>query len=275
MWACVYAAQNAHQETSSLVASGARSVINLVAVMLVAGYRRELRDLFTNTSAALWARGIFGSTAMISTFASIKYIGVGESAFLRSGNSVFIALLSPFILKQRVGRIAWIAILGSLAGMYLMAAPRVEDGSNFGRTLALISALMSACAYLMIAYAGRTNQANKVIFYLCLVSTVTHAVLLTILPDPKAPADIEYWLYVGASGLFAAGAQHFMTEGYRLAPAALNAAVSYVNPVFNLLLGLALFGDMPDQNGLLGAALILVFGVSLPFLTHVKKSPTP
>jgi S-adenosylmethionine uptake transporter len=57
-----------------------------------------------------------------------------------------------------------------------------------------------------------------------------------------------------------------MTRAYQMAPAALVSAVGYLVPVLSLFWGISFFNQLPGPNALLGALLIVLFGVLLPFL---------
>ncbi|NBQ54917.1 MAG: EamA/RhaT family transporter, partial [Proteobacteria bacterium] len=137
---------------------------------------------------------------------------------------------------------------------------------------ALLSGVWAAFAYLMIARAGRSNSSNTVIFYLCGIGLAMHVLVfagafvgnngLKIL---WPQSSLTYGLLVGA-GIMASVAQYFLTAAYQSAPAALNAAVSYVTPVLNLGWSVFAFGRHPDPSALAGAGLVLVCGVALPVL---------
>ena len=84
------------------------------------------------------------------------------------------------------------------------------------------------------------------------------------------PSSPDVWVLLLAGGASASVAQFYMTKAYQIAPAALVSAVAYLSPVSSLALGVALFARAPDAQGWLGCALVLVFGVMLPFLS-VRK----
>ena len=72
-------------------------------------------------------------------------------------------------------------------------------------------------------------------------------------------------------------AQYFLTAAYQQAPAALNAAVSYVTPVLNLGWSVWFFGRHPDGTALAGACMVLICGVALPVISVSarKKASKP
>lgn len=272
MGAGLYQVKLLEPDIPFLVTSFFRIEINLLILIAVAVIRGDAKNLFGDRSKTLWLRGIFGTTSLLCTFFSLRRIGIGEGSFLSSLNAVFIALLAPWVLKQKNSPTVWIAIAGALCGAALMLKPWESTGDIVGRGAAFASGIFSALAYVMI---GRTSsqtgksggkvQPTTVIFYFCFVATIVHLVLFMIYPMPLPQQFITYFVLV-AVGISATFAQYFLTMSYQKAHAALNAAVSYLYPVASMLLQIMLFQERPDIYSWYGAGLILLCGVALPFL---------
>ncbi len=269
MASLVYAVQLAEPESSSFVASFARVVINLLILLAYAAWHRDVRDLLGDMRPSLWWRGAFGSFALVLSFAAIKAIGVGDAQFLCASNGVFVALLAPLVLKQKNHPLAWVAIAGSLVGLYLLFEPRLGDEAPWGRAMAVSSGLLSALAYLMIARAGRSNSPNSVVFYLCFIAFFVHLGLFAAFGSVWPVRVSSYWLLlcVGISGSVG---QLCLTKAYQRAPAALNSAVSYLQPVIALAFGIVFFAKVPDLRAVAGGAVVVAFGVALPF-SRIKR----
>lgn len=265
MGSIVYAVQLREPAASVLVSSFVRIVVNLVVLGAAGLLAGNLRELGGDRRASLWARGFFGSLALILSFTGIRAVGLGEASFLSASNGVFVAALAPWVLKQRNPARVWVAILGALVGLFLLFEPRLTDGMPLGRAAALGSGLFSALAYIMIAKAGRSNSPSTVIFYFCVTATVMHLLLFAIL-GVTWPEQPSTWGLLVLAGVFGSIAQVFLTKAYQTAPAALNSAVSYLGPVFNMLCGVLFFARVPDTRAIIGATVVLMFGVVLPFV---------
>lgn len=283
MGAMVNLAQVFEPDGSPLVSSFIRLVVNTLIVLGAAWSTGAMGKLVGDRRLSLWLRGFFGSLSLIFVIFGIHTIGVGETAFLHASNSIIIAALGPFVLKQRNSTVAWLAICGASIGLFFLAQPRFEDPNAFGRLAALLSGLWAALAYLMIARAGKTNSSNTVIFYLCAVGLIIHAgafagsALLPQMPSVTWPKGWQTYGLLAGSGVMASVAQYFLTGAYQRAPAALNAAVSYLTPVLNLGWSVFLFGRHPDGPAVFGACLVLGCGVALPLLrvsARKKQSQT-
>jgi S-adenosylmethionine uptake transporter len=133
-----------------------------------------------------------------------------------------------------------------------------------GRAMALSSGFLAALAYLMVVRAGRNNSAQSVIFYFCLVALLLHGGYF-IWHDYQLPVNSNVWFLLLFTGISGSVAQYAMTRAYQAAPAAMVSAVGYFSPVLSLLWGAILFAQIPNQSAMIGSALILLFGVLLPF----------
>ena len=265
MNACVYAIGLCEPRLPSAVVSFVRILINLLILLvpaLLAGGGLRLSGDFR---LSLWLRGLFGSLALMLSFASIQMIGPGESAFLAASSGIFVALLGPVVLRQKNSPRVWIAILGAFVGLALLFEPRLAGGDLLGRALALGTGLLAALAYLMVAKAGRSNSTASVIFYFCLIGVAIHLVYFGVF-GYRWPVSGDVWVLLLAGGVSASIAQFYMTLAYQSAPAAMVSAVSFLSPVLSLAWGVAWFAKTPDGKALAGCALVLLFGVMLPFL---------
>lgn len=258
---------------SALTASFLRVLVNLVFVVTLAsrkGFSRGILDLFGDMRWSLWARGFFGTLSVIGMFSAIHMIGLGEASFLHSFNAVWIAALSPFVLSQPNSLLGWIAILLGIVGLYLLYQPELGDAGLLGRSVALASGAFAGTAYMMIARAGRSNPPLTVVFYFCMVATLVHLGWFYV-DGFVWPSDTKSWVYLVGSGLFASVAQIFMTKAYQMAPAAFVSSVSYLTPVFNLLVSVFVFSLIPNDRSLMGALIVLLAGVALPYLQSRKQ----
>lgn len=264
MNAGVYASQRLDPGLPAVMASFIRILCNLAILIVPAFAGRRIRTLLGDGRPSLWLRGLFGASALMLSFSSIARIGPGESTFLTSSSGVFVALLSPFLLAQKNSLAVWLAIVGAFSGVGLLFDFR-QSGNLLGQATALGAGLLSALAYLMLARAGRSNPATTVIFYFCLAALILHAAYFAVFGF-RWPASPQSWGLLIVVGLLGSGAQHYLTRAYQSAPAALVSSVGYLTPVLSLTWGAIFFAQIPGSTALIGAVLILLFGVLLPFL---------
>lgn len=270
MGASVYSAYLAAPNVSSILTSFVRSLLTLVLVVAVWGRGGGLRRLLGDGRPALWWRGLFGGTGLILSFASIQAVGVADAGFVQSTSAIFVAILAPLVLGQRVPFAIW-GLLGiAMVGVVLLLEPRVDDAHVYGRTLALASSLASAVAMTMVARAGMSNRASTVVFYLALVTTLIHLPLLPWAVDRHdgLPTAWQYWAWAGASGILATIAQLLMTSAYQRAPATVVAIAGYSYQVFCVGLSILMFAKYPDAKALLGGLIVIASCLALPWIAR-------
>lgn len=272
----VYQTKIWHADESPMMASFIRVLVNLVIVVVLSYvFKREdgrtigLRGLFGDQRKALWLRGIFGTLSVIAVFYSVHEIGVGEASFLNASNAIWVGLLSPLVLKQRNSMFGWLALGLGFLGLFLIYQPDFSGVKFLGRTVAIVSGFFGACAYLLVSRAGRSNHHLSVVFYFTLVATGVHLVWF-VFQEPVWPRDSRNFMFLILAGFAASFAQVFMTKAYQEAPAMFVSATSYLGPVVSLVLGVVLFSDVPSSLALAGATLIVISGMTLPFIQHRK-----
>ena len=109
----VGAAHRGEPGLSSIASSAVRSAVNLAIILVVA--RGSVARLLGDRRPALWLRGVAGAIALLTYFAALPRIGVGEAAFLNNTSAFWVAALSPWLLAERAAAGA-IRIAGTDAG---------------------------------------------------------------------------------------------------------------------------------------------------------------
>jgi drug/metabolite transporter (DMT)-like permease len=134
--------------------------------------------------------GIFLGFHFVTWISSLAYTSVSSSVVIVATQPVFVALLTPLILKEKIDLWVFIAILIALTGIFIIAGGDVKiGGENLkGDFLSLIGAIMAALyltlgrsirrklnllPYIFLVYSISTG----VIFIFCLFSGVNFSPL--------------------------------------------------------------------------------------------------
>ena len=246
----------------TLVTSAVRSSVNLGLLVAIAG--KQAPTLWGDGRRALWVRGLFGGVALMTYFASLQHLSLGEAAFLNQTAAIWVVLAAPFVLGERPSPVGILAVLGSIVGIALLAHPRAGDTDTAGRIFGLVSGVTSAGAYLSIRKASATNRPAVIVFYFTLVATVlsTGLAIANGVSLPRDPLTIAFLVASGAAATFA---QLLMTQAYRLGPTAAVAAAGACGPLLNVLGGWLVLGQIPDDSAGLGMGILLVTSMVMPF----------
>lgn len=215
----------------------------------------------------LFVRALFGSLAMATNFTAMRYMSLGQFSILQLSQPVFVALIAPILLAERVRKATWLAMLLAGSGALILLAP--DGGQNpisaWGAALGVTSALSSAFAMIWVRKATESDPAERVVFYFAAwVSLVTLMIgvgrgSFVELLRTTEPLRLLWWT-AGMAGFGTLG-QVLMTNAYLHGEATLVALVGYSGVLFAMLLDLALFAVAPAESALLGAALMVAAAV--------------
>jgi drug/metabolite transporter (DMT)-like permease len=253
----------------------ARAAITLV-LSFVMVRRAGLSSLGTQRGK-LVQRGLLGFAALSCYYLSLARLPLADATTLQNMIPVFTALLAWWILGERVGRGAAIAIGCGVAGVVLVAHP-TGDADVLGVTCALVGAMFSAIAYVTVRQLARTEHPLVIVLYFPLVATplaIPWAAYHWVWPDATG------WLTLLAIGAATQMGQVFMTMGLAVERAARATSVGYLQICFAIVWQLVVFDVSPSWTTLAGAALIIsgtlvvsaTAGSAAP--PHMPTSPAP
>jgi drug/metabolite transporter (DMT)-like permease len=210
-----------------------------------------------------WARTLFGTVAMMCTFAVLasKAVGLGDAATLAATSPVFVALLAPRVLGERSGRATWLATAVAFSGVAFVAGPTFDVALPVA-AIATLGALATALAMMMLRKLGRgagESPEGIAFHFSTFAAVVALGLSLPVWITPDARGALE----LGLAGVTGGLAQLAMTRAYALDRAARVGAVGYLGPVLSHLLGSLVLAEPPSPTGLLGTTLVIAAGLVL------------
>ena len=255
----------------SLVLAAARlAVASLVLTPIV--LRRHRAELHTIRVRDMWlavAAGVALGLHFASWITSLEYTAVVNSVTLVTTNPLWVALMTPLVLKERVGRWTMAGLVLALGGGIIVAlsgeagTPPTRQEPLLGNGLALFGAWMVSIYFVI----GRQLRSRlSVMTYIWLVYSVA-AVLLSMVVVVSGQQVLglpgEAYLWMVLMGLVPQLIGH-SAFNYALGflPAAYVTMVALFEPVGSGLLAMLLLDEWPVPLQLAGATLILV-GIAL------------
>jgi drug/metabolite transporter (DMT)-like permease len=217
----------------------------------------------------LFVRSLFGALAMATNFTAMRYLTLGQFSTLQLSQPVFVALIAPLLLKERVRAATWLAMLVAGAGALVLLAPWQEEArvEPWAALLGITSALSSAFAMIWIRKSTETDPAERVVFHFAAWVTLGSLAAgiarggLVQLPESLGLARLMLWT-LGMAGFGTLG-QLLMTRAYVHGEATAVSIVGYSGVLLAMLLDLALFGVAPATSALLGAGLMMLAALVL------------
>jgi drug/metabolite transporter (DMT)-like permease len=235
----------------------ARSLVSL-AISYV-DVRRKGLSLWGTQRALLVARGVIGALALICVYYALTTLPLAEATLLQYMHPVFTALLGLLLLKEGIRLSTVICILLSIAGLIIMVEPgTLADASPalpwFNVSIALAGAFGSAIAYVLVRRLSPHEDASVIIFYFPVIALPLSVALLG--NDFVMPSG-ESLVLLLLVGIFTQVGQLGLTHAMRWETAGNAAAYSYVQVIFAVALGWAVFGEVPSLWTWVGGVLIV------------------
>ncbi|MEA2907413.1 MAG: hypothetical protein QOI12_4800, partial [Alphaproteobacteria bacterium] len=163
----------------------------------------------------------------------------------------------------RVRIYRWSAVIVGFAGVLVMLAPHLDVGhastaGAVGALLGLMGAFFSAGSTVQTRSLTKSETTSSIVLYFslfCALAALCTAPFGWISPTwPELAALVTIGIFGGLAHLL-------LTESYRHAPASLVAPFDYTSMLWALLLGFAVFGEVPTALVFLGAGIIAGAGL--------------
>ena len=174
---------------------------------------------------------------------------------------LLVAAISVPLLGERVAGAQWTAISVGLGGVLLMIAPRGDGGwVSFGALAALAAVVTYSLSAVTIRMLARTDTTESMVFWFSVLLSVGAGLLAMPGWAPLQSADWPLFAGIGVTGALG---QHFITEAFRRAPAAVVAPFEYTALLWGVALDLAIWRVLPGGTTLAGGAIVIGAGLYL------------
>ncbi|HYE01147.1 MAG TPA: DMT family transporter [Alphaproteobacteria bacterium] len=233
----------------------------LVTAVLWPRYGRSL--IATRRPWAQFGRGLLpiaGSLMIVGAFRTVPLVEVTALMFLVP---LFTVALAIPLLGERVSIGQWLALLVGFVGVLVVIRP---GGVTFQwpMLLPLGTAFTFALYQIVTRQLGRTESMPSLLYAIAWVGA---AVMSLIVPFAWVTPDLRGAGLMALSGLVLGLGHLCIIAAFARGPAAGLAPFSYFQIVASTLIGVLVFGEVPDLWAVLGTALIIGAGI------YVWRSP--
>ena len=263
-----------------------RFVYSLPLLFILAYIARKSRLFEINNWKNIALRSFFGFVTMIMVFSSLQLIPIGLTTALAQSSAIYVTLLSPFVLGEKIGLIRWTAVIAGLIGVFLMINPisiinKTSDLSAFGIYLAFGSAVTHAALALILRKIGKTEHpaTTALIHNLVTSFVITFTIIffgtkfygktgnygLEILITPN---NVLYTLIT--LGIIGSFVQYLMAQSYKYAEATILVTLRYLAIPLATLFGYIIWNEIPSSNQIIGG-LVVIGSCLLITYREIKK----
>ncbi|MDO7665586.1 MAG: DMT family transporter [Loktanella sp.] len=231
-----------------------RSLVGLAIVLSVASFAGTLGQIRRDKLPLHIMRNAAHFTGQNLWFFAITVIPLAQVFALEFTTPIWVILLSPILIGERITKIGAIAAAIGFIGILIVARPDPE-AINAG----LISAALCAIAFALTAIATRkltqTETITCIMFFLTAIQACLGLIFAGFDGDIALPnAQTLPWVcLIGVAGLTA----HFcMTKALSIAPASVVMPIDFARLPIIAVVGIMLYDEPVDALIFLGGALI-------------------
>ncbi len=255
-----------------------RGLTSVPLLLIVAHLDGGIRSLFTKGLVKMLLRGVVLFVTYFSFYIALAGLPLPTTVALYYSGPLFITLLSVFFLGERVGLVAWIAVIAGFVGVIIMVRPGTAL-FNWAALLPVLSGLTYSIAMIAARKMGGVETAaalafwGNAVFLLAagllglyfgtgnhVITSHPSLVFLTMGWVTPSPFDIMLMMLCGVIAAFGLG---LLTQAYRIAAASKVAPFEYTGLIWSLLWGWIFWRDWPDFQGWIGIAIIAGAGICI------------
>ncbi len=202
-----------------------------------------IRGLFLAIAIFLWIKGL--STSQVTTATIISFT-----------IPIFILILAPIFLGEKVSLKLWVVTIISLIGIIITLNPSNFNFNTDSLLFVVATVLFASLDIINKKYVIKESMLSM-LFYSSLVTTILGLFPVVInwrvWQMPKA-TDLFYLMILGAGSN---AILYCLLKAFRLVKASSVAPFRYLELLFSLGLGYIVFNDLPGYTTYIGALLII------------------
>ena len=237
----------------------------LLAPVVLCRHRQEMRDLSRKDGLLCLASGAFLGLHFTAYFEALEWTTIASAVVLVDTEVLFVALATVLLLRRRISKKAWIAVLLAFGGSVLVAAGDISVSREAlrGDLIALSGALFMA-VYTMIGVACRKRMSTTVYTFLVYAAAALTVLLIAVVQGTPLTGHgaVNYATALGMAVFCTLLGHSVFSWGLKYLPPAFISTAKLLEPVFAAVWGLLLFAEVPGWTVLLGGV-IVIGGVAL------------
>ncbi len=273
-------------EVDFIITLFSRFTYSLPILFILAYIARKYLLFKVNNWKNIALRSFFGFVTMIMVFSALQLIPIGLTTALAQSSAIYVTLLSPIFLNEKIGLIRWSAVIFGLIGVFLMTNPisiinETSELSALGVYLAFGSALTHSALAIILRRIGKTEHpATTALIHNLLTSLVITFCIFFFgtkfygktgnfgIEILFTPNNVLYTLI--SLGMIGSFVQYFMAQSYKYAEATILVTLRYLAIPLATLFGYIIWDEIPSYNQIVGG-LVIIGSCLLITYREIKK----
>ncbi|MEQ8399215.1 DMT family transporter [Thalassobaculum sp.] len=257
------------QEMGSLQIVWARFVGHAVLVAAILLPRKGTRVLASSNLKLQILRSVFLFLSTVFNFFALRYLHLATTASIMFTVPLLVAALSVPLLSEQVGWRRWTAIAVGFIGVLIIVRPTGAT-LHWAIGLSLFNAVSVALYQITTRKLAARDHSDTTSLYSPLFGALILLPLLPFICETK-PGPLA-WALLCAMGLFGGIGHWLLIIAHRYAPASLLAPFSYTGILWMTTSGFLVFGHLPDEWTVVGAAVVIASGLYVFHRERIRKT---
>ena len=223
-------------------------------------------------SARPWLQAGRGLLALVENgvfVLAFAYLPLADTHAVAAASPLIVVALSALMLGEKAGLRRWLAVLAGFGGVLIIIRPGFQT-LNGALLIPLFGAVLWALYQVLTRLTGRTDRAETTLLWSALSGL---AVTSLLAPWWWVWPDASSWALLAAVGLLGSLSHYALIKALDYAEAGAVQPYSYTLLVWAAILGVVVFGDIPDTGTIAGAVVVVLSGLATWFHDRPKAAP--
>lgn len=241
--------------------------LSLPLLFLAAFLFRRGQMMQIGNRKLLLMRCVLGTATITLWFLALAYAPLGLAAAMFQSSVLFVTLLAPFWLGEKVGPYRWSAVLVGLIGVFIITNP-FQAELSIGVLFGVAGALLMAVLNILLRQLGKTehpvsvacwyNLFGGLVISMVVLSTPFISVIGEInWPDLSQPNGDRLLILLILLGVAGSCLQVSVTSSFRYGEAVVVASLRYLQVPGGGVVGYLMFSERPTSLELWGAGIVV------------------
>ena len=200
-------------------------------------------------------RLIAGFCALSLSLWAVAKLPLATATVLMFTQVFFAILIGKWVLKEQVSLARLVLVGFGFLGVVIVLNPQGNSFANVFVLVPMAAALSAAIAGASVRHLSQTNSTGLLLAYQALFVGVLSGISMFWLW--KTP-DLQQLIFLFSIGVFSTIGQWLGVRALRLADISLIAGVENTKLIYAVLIGLLVFGEMPDAREMVGSLIIAI-----------------
>jgi drug/metabolite transporter (DMT)-like permease len=247
-----------------------RTIISMIALSLFILPSAGLAVFHTRRPGAHVMRSMSQATSQTLLIVAFSMMPLASATAINFSAPLFATLASIFLLKESVGAARWMALVVGFLGVLLVTGPGA-DMFQAGALYALGNAVLFGTVTAGVRGMTSTESTETLTMYQIVLLSVVYTLMLPFGFIAPGWGDALLMLVNGVTNAIG---QYWWTRALHLAPTSAVAPFQYLSLVWALIIGFAVWGDVPTVILLIGSVVLVGSGIYL-FWHESRRAVVP